>query len=338
MTRNDHRIAACTLQIPITDSDVPVATHTLPHQMKKLGQFADDVLISINRPVPPTDPRPLDELLDGIVAEFSNVRVVEVEYDQNSVDWVSETFFGGRDYPLSDFKGIPIHAFLEQYRQSRHPHFFQLAADMMLGGVGDQWLNEAIEHLDRDPLTLTVSPLGGPAPRGGYHSGGSPTEVGVGLAFRVPSFSSRDYLVKLDEFLPAMADLDRLPPPRWVDSMQARLVGTAGIDHFEKLFEHRMVSTGKHRLDFEGSGGFWTLHPLYKTPEFVAGLPGLLEAIDAGQIPEGQRGRYDLHHSFLPQSDIPGRRQIASNTFGKFKHRVASNVRRRVGATQGADV
>jgi hypothetical protein len=54
------------------------------------------------------------------------------------------------------------------------------------------------------------------------------------------------------------------------------------------------------RIDFVGSPpGLWTLHPPYRSEEFYARLPEIIDSVERGRVPEGQRGHYDLNGSII---------------------------------------
>jgi hypothetical protein len=46
----------------------------------------------------------------------------------------------------------------------------------------------------------------------------------------------------------------------------------------------------------------WTLHPTDRSESFFSGLPRLIERVEAGEIPDDQRGDYNLTDSMLPGS------------------------------------
>ena len=46
----------------------------------------------------------------------------------------------------------------------------------------------------------------------------------------------------------------------------------------------------------------WSLHPPYRSEEFYRELPGLIERIENGDIPEAQRGDYELNDSMFDWS------------------------------------
>jgi hypothetical protein len=310
----EHNIA-CTIQIPVADRDFACARHVIPHQIRMLGKHAADVLLSVNRFDKPEQPELLDGLLADLSFQFKNLRIAEVDYSPEAIRWVSETFFSGERYPMFDFKGIPIHAFLEQFRQSRHPHFFHLDCDIMFGGSGP-WLDEAIALLDSDPDVLAVNPLAGPRANGPYHSDGTPYSVPHGEGFKVPTFTTRSFLVELNSFYHAMSSLPLPRPKRRNDRIFTRFAGYPMVDHLEILFQEKMLAAGQFRVDLGGSGGLWKLHPVHKTPQFLSGVESLIGRVEAGDVSAEQHGHYDVHPSMLAQTDMPTRssrlRQLAN--------------------------
>lgn len=294
----------CTVQIPITDGDYAHARLVLPHQMRQLGRFASDVLISVNRFDPPADPTVLDGFLDELKAEFKNIRVSEVDNSTSARQWVSNTFFGGDDYPMFDFKGIPIHAFLEQYRNSDNRYFFHLASDLLLGGAGP-WFDEAIQVVDSDASVFAVNPLGGPRAGGPYHSGGVPYQTPHGEAFKVLTFGGRTHLVERERLFTTLANLPLPTPRRRMDRLFTRMSGYPMVDHLEILFEQSMLAANQYRVDMGGSGALYKLHPVFKTQQFRDALPDLISRVEANDIPEGQFGDYDINPSMLIQTDTP---------------------------------
>ena len=91
-----------------------------------------------------------------------------------------------------------------------------------------------------------------------------------------------------------------------------------------------MNSKCLHRVDFLGAGGgMWSLHPLYRSPSFYEKLPELIQRVEEGDIPDGQRGDYDLNDSMLDWSDVRKRQTILrrlSRTLGYVMYGIADRV------------
>jgi hypothetical protein len=47
----------------------------------------------------------------------------------------------------------------------------------------------------------------------------------------------------------------------------------------------------------------WSVHPPYRSARFYERLPGLIEEIESGRIPEAARGHHDVHDSMVDWSD-----------------------------------
>ena len=318
----EHSIP-CTMQIPVTDRDYEGARHIIPHQMRVLGKYLPDVLISVNRFDKPTNPKLLDGLIAQIASEYSNVRIEEVDYSQSARNWVSENFFGGQDYPMFDFKGSPIHAFIEPFRKSRYNYFFRLESDMMLGGSGP-WLNEAIEILKSDAKIAAINPIAGPSDHSPYHSQGVPYEVPNGEGFKVSTFTTRTLLVDLNAFISTMNPLHEIKPERLVDRIFTRVAGYPMVAHLEILFQHKMLSAECYRVDAGGSTNLWTLHPCFKTKQFYKSLPTIINRVESGNLPQDQYRQYDLQQSVFNQTDIPTRSHQLERLMALYRDRKLS--------------
>jgi hypothetical protein len=68
----------------------------------------------------------------------------------------------------------------------------------------------------------------------------------------------------------------------------------------EEVMTQMLLARNLCRIDFLGSGpGLYSLHPPYRSERFYRELPGLIARIVAGDIPEGQRGDYDVNASMI---------------------------------------
>jgi hypothetical protein len=312
-------VAPCSIQISIRDADFPVVRSTLPHQLETIGQVARDIVVTLNRPAGVRPDPQLDALLDEQASRYRNLRVSCVDYGPTARRWVSDGWFGGARYPLVDAKGTPIHAYLEPFRSIEQPYLLHLDADMLLGGDHRRWLAEAIEVLEAEERVFAVSPLAGPpAPDGRYASGGRSVDTIVGPGWRVRSFSGRIYLASVEQFLRITQPIPLLPGHTRARRLRARATGYPDVDNLERLIGHQMLAAGLDRLDVGGSGEAWSLHPLHHTPAFVEALPDLIARVRTGDVPDAQRGGYDLHASMLDLPDIPGRFRRWRRTAGQL--------------------
>jgi hypothetical protein len=71
----------------------------------------------------------------------------------------------------------------------------------------------------------------------------------------------------------------------------------------EVIFSQALVKHGLVRIDFLGNDpGMWSIHPPYRSKLFYDLLPSLIQQIETGNIPEGQRGCHDINESMIDES------------------------------------
>jgi hypothetical protein len=82
--------------------------------------------------------------------------------------------------------------------------------------------------------------------------------------------------------------------------IRALLRGKPVYELPEDTISQIMLDKGLQRIDFLGSeAGAWTLHPPYRNEEFYANLPQIISRVELDQIPEEQRGDYDINYSMV---------------------------------------
>jgi hypothetical protein len=68
----------------------------------------------------------------------------------------------------------------------------------------------------------------------------------------------------------------------------------------ETQFALTMERLNLLRVDFLGTApGMWSLHPPLRCPAFYRALPDIIRRIEADEIPDEQRGDYDLNGSIV---------------------------------------
>jgi hypothetical protein len=97
--------------------------------------------------------------------------------------------------------------------------------------------------------------------------------------------------------------LDKLPwvPASPLQRLRARILGhPPEVIEAELLLSKTLQRFDLYRIDMLGSPpGMWSLHPPYRSEEFYRRLPELIRAVETGDVPEGQRGHYDLNDSMI---------------------------------------
>ena len=64
-------------------------------------------------------------------------------------------------------------------------------------------------------------------------------------------------------------------------------------------------------MDLLGAApGMWSLHPPYRSEQFYGELPRLIERIETGNVPDAQRGDYELNDSMFDWSSARRRAML----------------------------
>lgn len=294
-----------TLQISLAPSDYRHAQLLLPHQLQAWrGQVAEVLLtIDFHRSSGRFSAR-WEEGRDRIVPlaeSMPGARVCLVDYGAEAMARASREFFGGRAIPAKDFRGGPYYSYFFGLAEARQPYVLHADSDMFFGGGSSTWISEAIANMEAHSEVLLAAPLPGPPTAdGGLPSQQAKAEPGEKHAFRFDNMSTRLFLLDRRRFRTTIGALHPRRPPALRNTLKALAERNPPADLPEHLFTDEMRSRALVRREFLGSGpGKWSLHPPYRSADFYARLPALIEAIEAGKIPEAQRGDHDLNASMV---------------------------------------
>jgi hypothetical protein len=326
-----------TLQINLAPGDAPHARHTIPHHLRQLGGQVDEILLTVDvQPSPGPRGAHHVQRLPGLREclrqweQHPSVRVCEVDYGTASRAAVAEQFFGGAPVPEKDCVGAPFYAYLHGLYEARHDLVLHLDSDMLIGGGSHTWLNEAAALLASDDRVVVSGPLPGPptveaalpADVVRRHAHAQPRSrapvdhPGQGRAYEFAHVSTRSFLLDRGRLLERVTALERLPPP---PRGHRRREGHEPVAPLEISLTEAMRAHGLVRVDLLGSGaGMWVVHPVYRSELFYAELPDLIRRIEAGDVPDEQRGDFDLNDSMIDWSSaraalprVPGWKRVA---------------------------
>lgn len=324
--------APVTLEITVSPVDWRHAEHVLPHQMRQWAGQVDDVQFTLNAQASrgrygAADLRQrgsLEALLADLTAEHPHARTLPVDYSDRAVAAVSEGFYGGRPVPPRNHDGGPFYSYLFGWHAARHDLVLHMDSDMLFGGGSQAWVDEALEVLRTEPEVLCCSPLPGPPTPDGllperierqHAAAGSPPrlEQRPWPAYRLSGCSTRLWLFDRRRLVDALGPLP-LERPRLRSHLRARLEGHPAYELPEVTLSRLMQRNGFSRLDLLGSGpGMWSLHPTMRSEHFYQQLPALIGRIERGDVPEAQRGDYDLNDSMIDWTS--GRGALRRNTW-----------------------
>jgi hypothetical protein len=308
-----------TLQISVAPADLPHAREILPHQLRQWAGQVDEVLFVLD--LGQGDERHGE--IEVLLAEYSAARTALVDYSPAAMREVRERFFGGRRVPIRDCYGKVVYAYFYGLLAAAHRLVLHLDSDMMFGGGSQTWVAEAKRLLAERRDVLACAPLPGPPGEGALprrvavrHAGSRsrrslarnavPFEApGLhGQAMRFAHLSTRDLLIDRGRFDDGALQIRSTRP-----GMHEALAATARGALVKRRPWHvpaetglsrAMTGAGLVRVDFLGAApGMWSLHPPDHSPAFLRALPGLIRRIEAGDVPDGQRGDFDLNASML---------------------------------------
>lgn len=131
------------------------------------------------------------------------------------------------------------------------------------------------------------------------------------LAYRLGHASTRIWLARRSQFIAAACPLRLLRSP-WRKRARARLDGNPPYENLEETFTEAMLRTGGVRIDYLGEEpGMWSLHPLWRSKAFFDALPGLIERVEAGDMPDDQLGDYDVGDSLVDWSSVHAEPEVS---------------------------
>lgn len=320
--------ARSALQINLHALDAPLVAHTLKHQLAVWGRQVERIVVTVDTKQSRTGRyRGADyrenrrRLLDGIerqARDVPKIEIAEVDYSPAALAAVRDRYFAaGADYPEKAFDGGPFHVYFYGLLKADADYVVHMDGDMLFGGGSQTWLKEATSWFARDPDALFVSPLPGPPRADGSLAGGShdsfpglaglqrPQRIaGDYPAYRFASVSTRIFVLDQRRFDMRVGALNPVRPDV-VRRLRARIYRQSPFSMpAEEVLTAAMTRRRLCRIDFLGTGaGMYSLHPPYRSDTFYRELPNLIARIEAGDIPQEQRGECDVNASMIDWTD-----------------------------------
>jgi hypothetical protein len=331
---------SATLQITTYPPDFPVVEHALPHQLRMWGTQVNktNVILDVHRSQSgryrgmqyDENLAKIRELLQYVASHYHNVNVCEVNYSELARKNVSTSFFGLNKIPVKAWDGSAFYSYFYGLHVANSDYVLHMDGDMLFGGGSQTWLSEAVEFLKTHPDVLFAGPLPGPPhPTGsvyGHNDFCIMRESDGFTAYRFPDVSTRIFLVDLRRMRREIGTLPLLPPIL-IERLQSRILGNPPARGAEEVLSIAMASHKLSRVDFLGSGsGMWSLHPPFRSENFIRALPALVRRVEQGDVPEDQLGNYEINDSMFDWSEAR-----ASQTWTRRKWRDAKHVASRFG-------
>lgn len=319
------------LQISVAPQDAAHARVILPHQLRQWGGQVDEVLFTLDlgpdggrgRSGTERKRAEIEDLLGRLCDAHAPAHTVEVDYTGRAVQRVSRRFFAGKSVPRTDCYGKAVYPYFFGLLAAGNRYVLHLDSDMMFGGGSQTWVADAKWLLAERSEVFSCSPLPGPPSdrpfprhvvrnhavsrsRRARSAPPAPFELAglAGPAFCFAQISTRDFMIDLSVF---DAGSVAIPLRRAsVRSLAATVLkgslrrGDPRYAPAEAMLSRAMGRRGMIRVDFLGRPpGMWSLHPPTRSPTFYRLLPELVDRIEAGEVPDVQRGDYDLSEAML---------------------------------------
>jgi hypothetical protein len=313
-SREMAQLAPVTLQINVAPTDLPHAVSVLPHQLRQWGGQVQEILFTLDLHRTAHGGRfgeaweerkdPMEALLQRLCDEYPSAHVSVVDYTDRTVRDVAESFLDEPLMPAKDTKGAPIYPYFYGLYTAAHDYVLHLDSDLMFGGGSQTWVAEALELLDRHADVLACNPLAGPPLAEPALRGQRAARFEHdSRAFRFPTLSTRLFLIDRGRLRERLLPLHLQGPLRLVSRAKAALHGNPPYRAAEIVISDAMLEAGLSRVDFLGADpGMWSLHPPFRSPALYRELPALIARVEAGDVPEAQRGEYDLNDSLIDMS------------------------------------
>ena len=321
------------LQINLHPFDVRFVEPMLEHQLKAVSPMVERVVVTVDTRKSRSGRysgagyeaarQALLAKLDAAQRRYPKLEVIPVDYSPEAREAVRARYF--RDLPRAPeraYDGGPFHAYFYGLLSAQARYVLHIDGDMMLGGGGRTWIDEAIATFEANPDALFVGPLPGPPRADGSLDAGEPMPNLRDLpeirrldapypAYAFPCVSTRVFMIDHERFDRRVGSL-ALVRPSLRQRIRARLFHQRpDCVAAEEMLSHAMLARGLTRIDFLGQGGgLYSLHPPYRSESFYRQLPQILRRVETGTIPEGQRGCYDLNQAVIDWSDARRQRTV----------------------------
>jgi hypothetical protein len=301
-----------TLQISLAPTDYPHARHILPHQLRHWAPQVDEILLVVDLhrsansrfALAWEERRPLlDALLADCTARYPHARVVPVDYGADAAKRVADRWFRGQRVPVKDLRGGPFYSYFFALDAARHDLIVHADSDILFGGDSTHWTDDARTLMAADPDILVVSPLPGPPTADGTLRGQHAARYDApSPAYRFAHVSTRVFALSRARFAERIGGLRASRPgPRGF--VRAAIQRQPAYDMPENILSRAMRDAGLYRVDFLGTApGMWTLHPPHRSALFYEQLPALIDRVERGDIPDAQRGCYDINDALVDWS------------------------------------
>jgi hypothetical protein len=297
------------LQINVSAADLEVCKRILQRQITFWYEELDEIIITVESKKSygkfakdfDKNSEDLIALLEKYKSAYPKLRYHFVDYSQQRHTTLAKLFFDTTSMPEKDYRGCAFYSYLDGLAVCKNKYIIHLDSDMLIGGTPNAWLQNAVDLLNSDKTYLVVNPLAGP-PAPDFDIKQSYVKKTGKYDFVFDKMSTRIFLIDMEKLSVHKTTLKKVPPtPRYIKNAIKNNF-TRGYMALEDLFSVMMRQRGFVRIDTLGQDEnhiAYSLHPLVKPDHYIQAIPDLLKKIDADDIPDAQRGNYNIHNDFF---------------------------------------
>lgn len=299
------------LQINLSPSDYALCRNLLPYQIDFFYELVGEVVLTIESKKSKgkrfgsnfeKNKEKLYAYLEELRQKHPKIRLVPVDYSNATKKKVSKMFFASAEQiPDKDFRGGPFYCYFFGMYSCNYQKILHLDGDMILGGDAQHWLAGA-KKLLKDPSVAFVLPLSGP-PTTDFNIKQPFLERINRYTYSFDRFTTRVFLTDFDKLTKQKLGL-KLIKPTIRKSIRA-LIQRNYWEMPEVLISENLRKANLFRIDYWGENdlqGCFSLHPVHKPDSFIADLPHLLKQIMDNNIPDAQKGHYDIQGEVMWQA------------------------------------
>jgi len=303
---NKHKIS---LQINVSAADLNICRKMLERQLSFWYGELDEIVISIESKKSfgkfakdfDKNKNDLIALIEQHTRTYPKLRYHHIDYSPERNQAIAGLFFNASKTPEKDYRGCAFYSYLDGLAVCRNRYIIHIDSDMLIGGMPDAWLQDAVELLNSDDSYLVVNPLSGPPAEDAELKQKYLKRLGR-HKFLFDKMSTRVFLIDMEKLKSHKVPLRKvhlsLRHIKWSIKNNFRW----GYMALEDLISVMMKEKGLYRVDTLGKNDTntaFTLHPMIKPDHYIQAIPDLLKRIDSNDIPDSQRGYYNINNDFF---------------------------------------
>ncbi|MDX2189583.1 MAG: hypothetical protein SFY32_06950 [Bacteroidota bacterium] len=296
-----------TLQISLAPSDYGHCIQLLPHQIKVFENQVDEILLtydihkskgrfSLNWE---ENNHKMWDFLTEYEKKNPKIRLVKIDYSKAKKFEIAQKYFKLKTIPAKDWRGGPFYTYFFGLNEAKNDFVFHIDSDMFFGGMSQTWIQEAREMYESDTKILFLNPLPGPPREDGQLIGQICLPYkNKPYCFQFKSMSTRLFFVNRSRLFPIQ--IKNIRTFKFREFLRALSKKNPPFRLPETILSDLLLQNNKLRVDFLGDGnGLWSLHPPYRTRFFYDNLPNIISRIEKFEVPESQKGFYDIVDEFV---------------------------------------